>query len=82
MAQLVHSILSCMDRIKELISLSVPEHSPKAGVPASSQASAAMQLTSTILWNVALSCWVHDCQHFRNNTKNQIPGDSVEFPRC
>jgi len=76
-----------MDRIKALISsLSVPAHSPKAGAPASSQAFAAMHSSFTVLWNVVLSCWVQECQHFRTTqaTKNPViqhnfPGVNVSF---
>jgi hypothetical protein len=70
-----------MDKIKELISsLSVPGHSFKAGVPASSETFAAMQSNSTILWNAVLSCWVHDCQRFRTTQATKYPVIQHNFP--
>jgi len=70
-----------MERIKELISsLSVPAHSSKAGAPASSQAFAAMQSSSTIFWNVVLSSSVYDCQCFRTTEATKYPVIQHNFP--
>jgi hypothetical protein len=61
-------------------SLSVPAHSSKAGAPASSQALAALQSSSTIFWNVVLSSWVYDCQHFRTTQATKYPVIPHNFP--